>query len=133
MLAQPGEDKKAKGKDDGLTAKCKGLTGTVLSTSSRQLKDISKSCNEGKQSQSMLRFWNSPHVGPCHTQSPNSTLPGLVIINLKADYSPVPAPSPRPGPHTYQFEVLSVAVGGCIVHSCVALPVPQGGVCTIIQ
>lgn len=28
-----------------LTAKCKGLTGMVLSTSSRQLKDISRSCN----------------------------------------------------------------------------------------
>jgi hypothetical protein len=32
-----------------LTAKCKGLTGMVLSTSSRQLKDISKSYN-GKES-----------------------------------------------------------------------------------
>lgn len=40
-----GEDKAGKKKRLELTAKCKGLTGMVLSTSSRQLKDISKSCN----------------------------------------------------------------------------------------
>lgn len=38
------KDKEGDEKSRGLTAKCKGLTGMVLSTSSRQLKDISKSC-----------------------------------------------------------------------------------------
>lgn len=46
---------------------------------------------------------------------------------------PCPAPLPQARSHTYQFEVLSIAIGGCIVHGCVALPVPQGGVCTVIQ
>lgn len=45
LLCGAGEDKEGKEKSRGLTAKCKGLTGMVLSTSSRQLKDISKSCN----------------------------------------------------------------------------------------
>lgn len=54
-----------------LTAKCKGLTGMVLSTSSRQLKDISRSCN-GKTMRSQVIPANNLggfHARPVHQRA----------------------------------------------------------------